>query len=509
MPDFSVYSAFFDSLSDEESYHKFTSEFKAKASYENENSILNGKNNFEGEVLIPCQECTNITPLSDNMGNKVFVTKMRVELASDQMTDHPSTISDPAKRQHYIDQHQTAYITVDANIIALPKPGDKVDCFYQAAGPNDQGKLRGLRFRPDVTSGQFPLTGAFGGAAGLFGNGGLVGVGQLALESAPNFSPENYQVPDEEFLKRVYESFGKTYETLPVGDFRMLSIRFPIKQSNLNSYSDVLNIFEMTATGMKVSIFPFTTVPGGLLFGEESYTKKGTSIPQSGFYEDYWSFHTHGAKGQWPKKGYLAGGQRGAINFVHDNNRNGIPDPEAGDGNINLYALYSASPGFNFHKAGAKSSKDTPVSSASKGGKAKTFSVINGKVTKRITGISTWSGGCQVMPVKEQFESITAKMEANYQVNRRGTSKLVDSVTGRVVHEKMPRETRYDYIMLDYDEYVELAQGKLIDGKGKMESRRQQVAAHKTFYDQATAKINANYVNLTGQKEDGGSQSTV
>ena len=42
MPDFSKYSAFFDSLSDEESYYKYTKELETKTTYERENSIFSG-----------------------------------------------------------------------------------------------------------------------------------------------------------------------------------------------------------------------------------------------------------------------------------------------------------------------------------------------------------------------------------------------------------------------------------------------------------------------------------
>lgn len=464
MVGFSKYSAFFDSLSDEESYYKYNQELNAKAAHEQSNNQFKDKSNFLGEVLLPCQECTNITPISEGTGKKVYVTKMRCDDIDTNLLDHPNQITDLNKKQAVTDQHQTAYITIDPATDTLPKPGDKVDCFYYEAGPGDEGKQRGLRFKPEIVNpSQSSITavgssgtnassggGGTGGAAAAFQSGQSAPVAQYAGKSAPEYTPDNYEKPDEELLKRAYESFGEQYTRPVAGDVRLLAVRFPQKESTVNKYKDVLNVFYSTDSGLSIKSYNITTIPGSHVLGEDTYTKAGTGIVATGYHPEMWGLDKHGE--------YDAGSQGRPSNhprprnpkrstyYMRDNNRDGIAG-EAPDGTSTLYQQFG-SKGFNLHRSGKTSRIGKGISGKStpKPGR-ETYAVINGTLQKRNVGVWTYSAGCQVFPDPGNFAEVINAMLRNKQLNKIIT---------------------YDYIMLDYSEYLTLKSGKLFDGVNKM-----------------------------------------
>ena len=353
------------------------------------------------------QECTNITPISDGTGKKIYVTKMRCDDIDTNLLDHPTDITDPKRRQAVTDQHQTAYITVDPATDTLPKPGDKVDCFYYEAGPGDQGKQRGLRFKPEIVNPSQSSINSIGpggaGAAQAFnGTATTYPVGQFAGESAPEYTPDNYAKPDEALLQRAYQSFGETYKRPVIGDVKLLAIRFPQKQSNINKYSDVLNVYYSTDSGMQVKSYQFTTIPGEYVLGTDTYTKAGSGIVASGFHPEMWGLDKHGK--------YDAGSQgrpwshprpsnpKHSTYYMRDNNRNNVGDYSP-DGSNLLYQQYG-SKGFNLHKSGG--SKATRISAP---GKIKpgreTYAIINGTLQKRNIGIWTFSPDAKCSPILE------------------------------------------------------------------------------------------------------------
>jgi hypothetical protein len=445
VPDFSIFSAFFDSLSDDESYYKFNQEMNTKMIGEQLNNQFKDKSNFLGELLLPCQECTGLTDLSDGTDVKTYVTKIRLDDIDTNMYSHPSDIPDSKRRQSVIDQHQTAYITVDPSTTSLPKPGDKVDCYYHEAGPNEQGKQRGLRFKPEIVSASKSTIGSFGSgsnsAESAFNSKSQpTPIAELASESAPDYIPDNFEIPDESFLQRAYESFGETYTKPIVGDLRLISIRFPQKQSNLNSYSDSLIAFYSTANGIEAKSYQMTTLPGQHIFGEDTYTAIGTGLVSSGFTKNMWQLGTH--------TGYTAGSQsRGGspTYFIRDNNRNGQPDVNS-DGTSLLQQKFG-SKGFNLHRSSAsKKSKNISGKSSPQPGR-ESWAIINGTVQKRNVGIWTYSAGCQVFADPGNFSELMSVWTKNNELNK---------------------ITKYDYIMLSYQEYLTLKSGQLFDGINKM-----------------------------------------
>ena len=459
MPDFSKYSAFFDSLSDEESYYKYTKELETKTTYERENSIFNDKSNFLGEVLLPCQECTNVTSLSEGTGEKVYVTKMRLDDIDANLYDHPSEIQDAKKKQAVTDQHQTAYISVDPSVNTLPKPGDKVDCYYHEAGPNDKGKQRGLRFKPDIVSPSQSSISGFGGGAGGQGPAGAAfagdaktyPAGQFASSDAPEFSADNYEKPDEALLQRAYQSYGVEYKRPVVGDVRLMSIRFPQKQSNVNKYKDVINVFYSTDSGLVIKSYPITTIPGSSVLGADTYTKAGSGIVASAFHPEMWGLDKHrgdydaGSQGR-PWSHPRPTNPKHSTYYMRDNNRDGIAG-ERVDGSSTLYQQFG-SKGFNLHRSGKTSRIKKGISGKStpKPGR-ETYAIINGTLQKRNVGVWTYSAGCQVFPDPGQFKDVINAMLRN-----KGINKIIT----------------YDYMLLDYEEYLILKGGKLFDGVNKL-----------------------------------------
>jgi hypothetical protein len=456
MPEFSKESAFFDSLSDEESYYKYTQEMTAKSVHEQNNSRFKDKTNFLGEVLLPCQECTNITELAEGTGMKTYVTKMRVDDIDTNIYDHPTDINDPQRKQAITDQHQTAYISVDPGVDTLPKPGDKVDCYYHEAGPNDNGKQRGLRFKPEIViPSQSTIESFNSSAASAFNSTNpSYPAGQFATSTAPEFSPDNYTKPDEEILKRAYESYGVKYTRPIPGDIRLLAIRFPQKQSNIDKYKDVLNVYYTTDTGVTVKSYPFTTIPGKQVLGEDTYTKNGTGIVSTGYHPEMWGLDKHrgdydaGSQGR-PWSHPRPTNPKHSTYYMRDSNRDGIAGQQP-DGTDSLYQLFG-SKGFNLHRSGKTSRIKKGISGRSqpKPGR-ETYAIINGQLTKRNVGVWTYSAGCQVFPDPGQFQEVIGAMLRN-----RAFNKIIT----------------YDYILLDYNEYLILKSGKTFQGVNKMQRR--------------------------------------
>ena len=450
MPDFSKYSAYFDSLSDYESRYYFEKQVVSDLIEDQTFNTFKDKNTFVGEVLLDCQECTNVAPRTDGE-EKVYVTKMRIEGVDDKLWDHPTKIKDTRVRQKCIDSHQTAFITTDVGIQGLPKPGDKVECYYAVAGPNDQGKLRGLQFRSEVLSSADSTTAAIyaeissvagegprptGDAQKSFQNRGAVPLNVDSLDAnAAQYSPDNYTKPNEQFLKNIYASFGETYTRPIVGDVRLVAVRFPIKPGNLNSYRDVLNVFYSTSNGIQVKTYQMTTSPGQLVLeGGRTYGAGGSAnIASPQWTKRMWKLDFHPGSGT---KKYRAGSQsRGGSKtyFYRDNNNNSIPDNEVGP-NV---SLKFNSVGLNFHRS-HKDKRSTKVSGFKKGGSGKTYSVKNGKWERTITGFWTYGGGCQVLSDPNGFREIISVMENN-------------KVQNNIEH--------YDYILLNYENYQTLLKG--------------------------------------------------
>jgi|TARA_R100000455_G_C6270061_1_gene125783 hypothetical protein len=458
MADFSKYSAFADALSDDKALYHYEKELTVNTIHKENNNQFKDKNNFLGEILVPCQECPEITPLSENMGQKVYVTKMRLDDIDANLYDHPSDVSDPQKRKLITDQHQTAYISVDPSVSTLPKPGDKVDCYYHEAGPNENGKQRGLRFKPEVVEASNSSISSYGkGGASAFSKGGYAPAGEFAGESAPEYKPDNYIKPDEAFLRRAYQSFGEEYSRPVVGDLRMVAIRFPQKQSTINKYKDVLNVFYSTDSGMVIKSYNITTIPGSNVLNADTYTKLGTGIVATGFHPELWGLDKHGT--------YDAGSQgrpwsysrpsnpKHSTYYMRDNNRDGVVG-ETPDGTSTLYQQFG-SKGFNLHRSGKTSRIGKGISGKSKPKPGReTYAVINGQLTKRNVGIWTYSAGCQVFPDPGNFAEVINVWLENKKINKIIT---------------------YDYIMLSYEEYLKIKEGKLIDGVNKMKFLQQNV----------------------------------
>jgi len=458
MANFSKYSAFADSLSDDQTYYHYEKELITNTINEQSNNQFKDKNNFLGEVLLPCQECPNVTSLSQGTGEKVFVTKMRLDDIDANLYDHPNTFeSDPKRKQAITDQHQTAYISLDPAVQGLPQPGDKVDCYYYEAGPNENGKQRGLRFKPEVVApGAGGISGYGNMIGGAFGAGGYAPMGQFAGESAPEFTPDNYQKPDEAFLKRAYESFGEQYTRPIIGDLRLVAVRFPQKQSTINKYKDVINVFYSTPNGLVIKSYQMTTIPGSHVLGADTYTRLGSGVVSTGYTPEMWGLGKH-------RGDYLAGSQglprkhprprnpQKSTFYMRDNNRDGIAG-SVPDGTPLLYQQYASS-GFNLHRSGKTSRIGKGISGKGqpKPGR-ETYAVINGQMTKRNLGIWTYSAGCQVFPDPGNFAEIINTWVANKLTNKIQT---------------------YDYIMLEYEEYLTIQSGGLIDGVNKMKFLRE------------------------------------
>lgn len=453
MPAFSKESAFFDSLSDEESYHKYNQEQTAKKNYEDSNNQFKDKSTFSAEVLAPCQECTNITPLSDNTNERIYVTKVRCNSLDDNMLDHPSSVSDPKAKQMIIDQHQTAYLSIDPTL-GLPTPGSKVSCNYHDAGPNEDGKQRGLRIAGGATGGAgggFVGGAGFGGPGAAFGNAQSYPAGQFAPPDSPTYKAEDYPPPNEDTLKAIIESFGETYQRPLVEDLRLIGVRYPVKENNVNQFRDVLNVFVSTQNGIQVSAYQITTSPAPSLLGTDSGSKYGTANVATGR-KLTWALGVH--------HDYAAGSMRDSAHQIRDNNRDGIPDGEPNPPGSIL--LETSGNGFNLHKSNNGSnfiggaSKDPTNDQRVKEGSSGmiTYAVIDGQMIRR--NINTWahSAGCQVFLYTEKaFNLVIAQMQKNLKVNN---------------------IKRYNYYLLDYVDYVNITQGKSFSGKALMDKRNQQ-----------------------------------
>lgn len=464
MSGFSKESAFFDSLSDEESYHKYNQEQTAKRNYEDKNNQFKDKSTFSGEVLLPCQECTNITPLSDNLNEKVYVTKVRCETIDDNILDHPSDAKDPMTKQMITDQHQTAYISIDPTVQSLPKPGDKVECKYNVAGPNEEGKQRGLQISTGGGStSSSSLSIALGGSSGgLFdGNAQKFPVGQFSSNDAAEYKPDNYQIPNKPFLEKLYKSFGLTFTDIKPGDLRLVAVRYPVKSSNVNKFSDVLNVFYQTNSGLTVKAYQITTIPAEILFQTDTYNIKGTGLLATAYTKNMYKLGTH--------TGYAAGAQRSESYAMRDNNRNGVPDLEP-DGTDFAFQVFGAK-GWNLHRSTGKAgSRGTNVGGSynKPGTGSTTYAVIDGKLTERKIGIWAFSAGCQVFSSFDEFQEMIAFMQNNKNQNK---------------------IEYYDYFLLNYADYVSLmtSDTPTFDGKKLLEKRE----ANKLLGDEIIKRIGA------------------
>ena len=457
MPEFSKYSAYFDSLSDEKSHYLYEKQVVSDLIEDQQFNEFRDKNTFVGEVLLECIECTNVSEQT-NGSEKVYVTKMRLDQVDDKIWDHPVDIKDPQERQKCIDSHQTAFITTDQPLSALPKPGDKVECYYADAGPNDNGKLRGLQFRSEIISpadssvvaiyqeiatqaGQPGRSPNSTSAAGYF-NGSEVPIEKFNLNTEiPEYNPESYTKPSEQFLRNVYESFGETYVRPIPGDIRLVATRFPVNSANSNSYRDVLNVFYNVDNNILVKTYQMTTSPGyWVLGGGETYGKGGTAnLASPQLIKRMWKLDYH--------KKYRAGSQaRGGSSayFYRDFNNNWVPDNSPSQ-NVNLKFN---NVGLNFHRSGESKVQKT-ISGKREGNQGKTYAVINGKWQQRITGIWTYGGGCQVLSDPAGFAEIIAAMEFN-------------RVENKIEH--------YDYIIVDSTDYNTLLTKRVPELKQKQEN---------------------------------------
>jgi len=451
MPDFSKYSAFFDSLSDEKSYYLYEKQVVSDLVEDQQFNQFKDKNTFVGEVLLDCVECTNLSEQTDGE-EKVYVTKMRIEQIDDNLWDHPTDIKNEQERQKCIDSHQTAFITTDEPISSLPKPGDKVECYYADAGPNDNGKLRGLQFRGGVigsaASSVVAMYQQISQQVGTYFNGSQVPIEKFNISTdVLEYIPENYTKPTEQFLKNVYESFGETYIKPAVGDLRLVATRFPVNSSNSNSYRDILNVFYNIDDVITVKTYQMTTSPGyWVLGGGETYGKGGTAnLASPQLIKNMWKLDYH--------KEYRAGSQsRGGSSayFYRDFNNDWVPDNKTGP-NV---SLKFNSAGLNLHRSG-ENKVQQKISGKTQGNLGKTYSVINGKWEQRITGIWTYGGGCQVLSDPSGFAEIINAMEQNRLVNK---------------------IERYDYVIIDSSDYKKLLNGKVPDLKQKQENYRKVIS---------------------------------
>lgn len=150
---YSKYSAFFDSLNDAKAAFNFEKEQLYDTIEEVKNNTLRGKSSFSGKILeAPVEnKLGNSTDASSDSEKTVYYAKIRLEDVEDQFVPDPNASPDPNFRKRIISQHKTALFTpVPGKKSSILAPGDVVECNFSINGPEDAGKLRGLKFSDNI-----------------------------------------------------------------------------------------------------------------------------------------------------------------------------------------------------------------------------------------------------------------------------------------------------------------------------------------------------------------------
>ena len=154
VPKYNKYSAFLDVLNDPKAAFNLEKEQLYDVIEETKNNSFKGKTKFAGTLLeAPVKEKlgNSSTQSKDTSAQDVYFAKVRLDEMEDMFVPDPAQILDPNTRKHVISQHKTATFSpaTGENKVILA-PGDVVNCNFSIAGPNDNGKMRGMEFSNEV-----------------------------------------------------------------------------------------------------------------------------------------------------------------------------------------------------------------------------------------------------------------------------------------------------------------------------------------------------------------------
>ena len=220
VPKYNKYSAFFDVLNDAKGAFNLEKEQLYDVIEETKNNSMRGKTEFAGTILEAPVEGSlsnsTVTDTKNSQDKKVQYAKIRLDDIEDMCVPDPNDVSDPVLRKKIISQHKTGIFSPPSGkSTPILAPGDVVKCNFSIAGPNDDGKMRGLSFSDDIIErkpGNFlysenssPSTSASSTFNSPPSNAKPVQMGTVANQVNPNYSQPR---------KRKYKGKAGEFEVL-------------------------------------------------------------------------------------------------------------------------------------------------------------------------------------------------------------------------------------------------------------------------------------------------------
>jgi len=139
------FDSFFDSISDAFSTFSLNEELESNIIENKFFNALRGKTTYDAKVLLISEK----RPVNQNgrLGY-LFTIKCRPIDLHNFIIPEPCAFNVPSMVHYVVSLHPTAYsdsVMFDTYPINV---GDVVECFFDQQGPENEGKMRGIRFRP-------------------------------------------------------------------------------------------------------------------------------------------------------------------------------------------------------------------------------------------------------------------------------------------------------------------------------------------------------------------------
>tara|TARA_R100000664_G_C2758722_1_gene147870 strand:+ start:3826 stop:5214 length:1389 start_codon:yes stop_codon:yes gene_type:complete len=139
------FDSFFDSISDAFSTFSLNEELENNIIENKFFNALRGKSTYDAKVLLISEK----RPVNQNgrLGY-LFTIKCRPVDLHNFIIPEPCSFNVPSMVHYVVSLHPTAYsdsVMFDTYPINV---GDTVECFFDQQGPENEGKMRGIRFRP-------------------------------------------------------------------------------------------------------------------------------------------------------------------------------------------------------------------------------------------------------------------------------------------------------------------------------------------------------------------------